>query len=71
MLIYNSFVCLRWLVRSPPRLENRENAYSIDVTCCGKSAPEGKIFLPLKERILQLENEREEYISTEDRQNVL
>ena len=58
-------------MRSTPCLENCENAYSIDVTYCGKSAPEGKIFPLLKERILWLENEREECVSTEDRQNVL
>ncbi len=58
-------------MRSPPRLENREIDYSVDVTYCGESAPEGKIFPPLKERILRLENEREDCVSTEDRQNVL
>lgn len=69
--MYNSFVCLGWLMRSPPHLENRESAYSVDVTYCGESAPEGKIFPPLKEKILRLENGREKCVSTEDRQNVL
>jgi hypothetical protein len=64
-------MCLGWLMRSPPRLESRDNAYSIDVTYCGESAPKGKIFPPLKERILELEKGGEECVNTEDRQNVI
>lgn len=58
-------------MRSPPRLESRENAYSIDVTYCGEAAPKGKILPLLKERILGLEIRGEECVSTEDRQNVI
>ena len=54
-------------MRSPLYLKNREITYSVDVIYCGESTPEGKIFPPLKERILRLENKREEYMSTKDR----
>jgi hypothetical protein len=64
-------MCLGWLRRSPPRLERRTKAYSIDVTYCGDSAPKGKIFPPSKGRILELESGREECVSTEDGQNVM
>lgn len=56
---------------SPPRLESRDNAYFIDVTYCGESAPKGKIFPLLKEKILHLESGRDECVNTEDGQNVI
>ena len=67
----NSFICFEWLMRSPPRLESRENPYSIDVTYYGEAAPKGEIFPPLKERTLAIEKGGGAFVSTEDRQNVI